>query len=197
MRMATLAKKIQNGKIGGIGSVKAAIESAPSIFATQDTPALSQLTVALSKDLDSVGLAHEVRIFDFGGFKNTIIPKRSFNLLVFGQRYRHYSDAYAYWNSNERTDPGLNITETISPDIDQLTETLLKQTEHSKSEHAIPYTNLKKAIGNQKVFLPLYLNRDFYIFRKNHAPIKKLLYDYTIALTQYHLGTLKHLLTYH
>jgi peptide/nickel transport system substrate-binding protein len=128
-------------------------------------------------ELTSLGIESELQIYDFSGFKNSVIPKRSFGYLIFGSRYRHISDAYAYWNSNERTDPGLNITELINQTITKDTESLLDHS-LSKADQEKLYTSLQSNISQQNVFLPLFLDRDLYVTKNKRSPaMGKFIYN--------------------
>ncbi len=164
----------------GIRELPSAPTQAQRVLVTVNQEILVELATNVAKVLNSIGLPVETRVFDFSGFKNSIVPKRSFNFLVFGQRYRHISDAYAYWHSSERTDPGLNITETIDATIDKNADILIKRG-NTPEQYRSTYNTLQTTISEEHVLLPLYLNRDIYIFRPSSLPIhSNLIYNPTV-----------------
>lgn len=152
----------------------------PRVLVTVDQESLIRLASTLSKALNTIGLPTEMRVFDFSGFKNSVIPKRSFNFLVFGQRYRHISDAFAYWNSSERLDPGLNVTETVDSSIDNYANSIAREA-HTDTEIQDIYEKLNSRIKDEQVLLPLFLDRDIYILNPAKSPIHQpLIYNPTI-----------------
>lgn len=176
-----LANHANNGMITRIDSSVPSVKSDdPKTLVTVDEDSLVSLGNTTLQLLSDIEPRIELRVFDFSSFKNSIIPKRSFDFLIFGQRYRHVSDAFAYWNSGERNDPGLNITETVNKTIDDHTSSIARGS-LTRSESKLSYSNLNTAVEQQSLFLPLYLNRDIYIFQNRKIPFSEiLLYNPTV-----------------
>ncbi len=151
-----------------------------SVLVTVNQGILADVTRIIQGALTKSGIPTELQIYDFSGFKNSIIPKRAFGYLIFGTRYRHISDVYAYWNSAERTDPGLNITELINQPITSLTESLLDQGLTYDKQNTL-YQNTENLIAKQNVFLPLFLDRDIYmVYTQNSPNMPTFIYNPTI-----------------
>jgi ABC-type oligopeptide transport system substrate-binding subunit len=51
-----------------------------------------------------------------------VIRPRAYGALLFGEVVGTYPDLYAFWHSNERRDPGLNIADYANREVDQLLE---------------------------------------------------------------------------
>lgn len=140
-------------------SVDIATQPSSSLsLATISDPDLVSVAEYLQKKWHSVGITTKLRIYDHGEFKQAVIPERGFELLLFGQMYRHPTDAYAFWHSSQRLDPGLNISSFVSSSSDAILDRVL-QNKVIDSD----IDSLSRNISNSGVFIPLYIESKWYI----------------------------------
>jgi len=168
-------------------------KSGSRILVTNNQEPLQTAIEMITKAFAVIKYPVEKRILDFNHFKNTVIPARSFDYLLFGQRYRFVADSQAYWNSSQRNDPGLNVTAVINGKIDELTDKLTENLLTNEDMKSI-YNQLNSKILNERIFLPLYLDRNVYIFDPEVMPVRdEVLYNPTTdrfnTVSEWYLNT--------
>lgn len=62
------------------------------------------------------------------------IPKRDFDLLLYGVDYGVFPDYYPFWHSSQATSPGLNISGVKDKDLDALLESARREQDPVKRE---------------------------------------------------------------
>ncbi len=103
-------------------------------ISTADTAELKYVAQIIQEQLQKIGIAVEVQVFQLGELENSVIKSRSFDALLFGQFIRNDADIFAFWHSTQKTDPGLNITgysnKQLDSYIEQLFITINPETRH-------------------------------------------------------------------
>ncbi len=93
-------------------------------ISTADTPELKYTAQIIQKQLKEIGIATELQVFQLNDLENSVIKKRSFDALLFGQFIRNDADLYAFWHSSQKDAGGLNITGYSNKNLDSSIEKL-------------------------------------------------------------------------
>ncbi len=93
-------------------------------ISTADAAELKYSAQIIQKQLKEVGIATELQIFQLNDLENSVIKKRSFDALLFGQFIKSDADLYAFWHSSQANASGLNITAYTNKTLDNLIEKL-------------------------------------------------------------------------
>ena len=94
-------------------------------LSTANTPELENSAQLISEQFQKIGVRVDVKIFEIGNLNTNVIRARSFDALLFGEIIQHDTDVYAFWDSSQRSDPGLNITGYTNKTVDSLLEKAL------------------------------------------------------------------------
>lgn len=94
-------------------------------ISTADTPELKYTAQIIQKQMKTIGIDIEIKVFQLNDLESNIIKKRSFETLLFGQLIKNDGDLYAFWHSSQQTNTGLNITGYTNTKLDTLLETLI------------------------------------------------------------------------
>ena len=68
-------------------------------------------------------------VYDQGDLSQNVIRPRKYDALLFGEVIGREVDLYAFWDSSQRTDPGLNIALYANPTADKILEQLRTTTD--------------------------------------------------------------------
>jgi peptide/nickel transport system substrate-binding protein len=71
-----------------------------------------------------LGVDVAVSVYDQGDLAQQVIRPRRFDALLFGEVIGREPDLFAFWDSSQRNDPGLNIAQYANPAVDALVEQL-------------------------------------------------------------------------
>jgi peptide/nickel transport system substrate-binding protein len=96
---------------------------------TSNVPELKVLAEAIQADWKKLGISTSIQLYDPGTLSQTVIQPRAYQALLFGEVVGRSEDLYDFWDSKERTDPGLNIAEYNNPNVDKLLEKLRSDTD--------------------------------------------------------------------
>ncbi|HWH07131.1 MAG TPA: peptide ABC transporter substrate-binding protein [Candidatus Paceibacterota bacterium] len=87
---------------------------------TSNVAELKLIAQQVQADWASLGIPTSLELFEPGDLTQNVIRPRRFEALFFGMVVGRDHDLYAFWNSTERTDPGLNIAQYANTRVDQL-----------------------------------------------------------------------------
>lgn len=118
-------------------------------FSTANTPDLRKSAEIITSTYESIGIEIDLQFYDLGTLQETIIRKRDFQMLLFGQVMKHDTDLFAFWHSSQRTDPGLNIVNYFNTKVDTLLEKSLVETD--RDERIELYEQVNKELANAPV----------------------------------------------
>ena len=113
-------------------------------IATNDTPELTEAVNSIVTDLAKAGIQATAKVYETGSLNQDIIRPRKFQALFFGEVVSSQSDLYAFWDSSQRNDPGLNITGYANSSVDKLLESGLATLDPAKE--ATTYATVQKDI---------------------------------------------------
>jgi peptide/nickel transport system substrate-binding protein len=99
---------------------------------TANTPELEQAAHLVADQLEAIGMAVDVKVFEIGSLNEHAIRERDFDTLLFGQVIRHDTDIFAFWHSSQKINPGLNITGYTNKSVDTWLEAAIKESDAQK-----------------------------------------------------------------
>ncbi len=106
---------------------------------TSNVPELKNIAAAVKADWEKLGIPVELELYEPGDLSQNIIRPRKYEALLYGMVIGRDHDLYAFWSSQERNDPGLNIALYANKTVD----TLLEEA-RSQSDSAERLKNLQK-----------------------------------------------------
>lgn len=106
---------------------------------TSNVPELKNIATAVKDDWEKLGVPVELELYEPGDLSQNIIRPRKYEALLYGMVIGRDYDLYAFWSSQERNDPGLNIALYANKTVDAL----LEET-RSESDPAARLKNLQK-----------------------------------------------------
>ncbi|MDE1924762.1 MAG: peptide ABC transporter substrate-binding protein [Patescibacteria group bacterium] len=112
-----LAKTTGKGK-------SASTETLQFSLATDNVPELVAAAQYLKQVWSKMGAQVTVQIYDQGDLSQNVIRPRKYDALLFGEVIGREADLFAFWDSSQRNDPGLNIAEYTNATADKLLEEL-------------------------------------------------------------------------
>lgn len=90
---------------------------------TSNVPELKNVASAVKADWEKLGIAVDIELYEPGDLSQNVIRPRTYEALLYGMVIGRDQDLYAFWNSQERNDPGLNIALYANKVVDALLET--------------------------------------------------------------------------
>ncbi|MBP9710801.1 MAG: peptide ABC transporter substrate-binding protein [Candidatus Pacebacteria bacterium] len=118
-------------KTTGKGKDEETIELSFSI-STGNVPELRAAAEFVKNAWERMGAKVEVKVFDQGDLSQNVIRPRKYDALLFGEVVGRELDLYAFWDSSQRNDPGLNISLYANATADRLLKEIRETSEASK-----------------------------------------------------------------
>lgn len=100
-------------------------------LATDNVPELVAAAQYLKQVWGEMGAQVTVQIYDQGDLSENVIRPRKYDALLFGEVVGREADLFAFWDSSQRNDPGLNIAEYANSTADKLLEQLRTTTDNA------------------------------------------------------------------
>ncbi|MDE1946163.1 MAG: peptide ABC transporter substrate-binding protein [Patescibacteria group bacterium] len=121
---STLAKAGWSRNASGIWEKKAGKNMIDLSFtiATLASPDLVKAANIIADEWRALGADVTVNEYDLGDLQQNVIRPRKFDALLYGLVTGRDMDFYAFWDSSQRNDPGLNISMYASSAVDKLLE---------------------------------------------------------------------------
>lgn len=89
-------------------------------LSTEDQPELVATADAVAADWQAAGIQVSVQVYPLSDFDNTILRPRAYDAILFGQDVTRTADLYAFWDSTQRNDPGLNLAMYANSQADSI-----------------------------------------------------------------------------
>lgn len=89
---------------------------------TSNVPELKGVASAVKADWEKLGIPVDVELYEEGDLSQNVIRPRKYEALLYGMVIGRDQDLYAFWSSQERNDPGLNIALYANKTVDSLLE---------------------------------------------------------------------------
>ena len=94
---------------------------------TSNVPELKAIATSIETDWEQLGVATEVELYEPGDLAASVIRPRAYEALLFGMVIGRDRDLFAFWDSGERSDPGLNIAAYANRAVDLLLESIREE----------------------------------------------------------------------
>lgn len=91
-------------------------------ISTSNVPELKSVAAAVKADWEKLGIPVDVQLYEPGDLSQNVIRPRKYEALLYGMVIGRDLDLYAFWDSQERNDPGLNIALYANKTVDSLLE---------------------------------------------------------------------------
>ncbi len=89
---------------------------------TSNVPELKAVATEIQSDWQELGVPVDIELYEPGDLTQNVIRPRTYGALLFGMVIGNDRDLYAFWDSAERQDPGLNIAMYSNKTVDTLLE---------------------------------------------------------------------------
>ncbi len=89
---------------------------------TSNVPELKNVASAVKADWEKLGIGVDIELYEPGDLSQNVIRPRKYQGLLYGMVIGRDQDLYAFWDSQERNDPGLNIALYANKTVDALLE---------------------------------------------------------------------------
>lgn len=96
---------------------------------TSNVPELKNVATAVKADWEALGIPVDVELYEPGDLSQNVIRPRKYEALLYGMVIGRDQDLYAFWGSQERNDPGLNIALYANKTVDALLENVRSTTD--------------------------------------------------------------------
>lgn len=123
-------------------------------LATSNAPHLIAIAEYIEQSLREYGIEVILDIYTSDALLEDIIPKRSFDVLLFGMSVPFPGSISSYWHSSQRNDPGRNITQYTNASTDKILESA--HTQHDTLERTELYYDFDQAIAADRPAIILY-----------------------------------------
>ncbi|HQT82894.1 MAG: hypothetical protein B7W98_00615 [Parcubacteria group bacterium 20-58-5] len=89
---------------------------------TSNVPELKSVASAVKTDWEKLGIPVSIELYEPGDLSQNVIRPRKYEALLYGEVIGRDQDLYAFWDSQEQNDPGLNIALYANKTVDALLE---------------------------------------------------------------------------
>ena len=172
--LAARAELIKAGWIAGPGGVlqkttgsgkEAQTTVLEFSLATGNVPELRAAAQYVQNEWQKMGAKVDVQIYDQGDLSQNVIRPRKYDTLLFGEVIGRELDLFAFWDSSQRTDPGLNIALYANSTADNILEQL--RTTNNDTARAKLYTEFEAELNADIPAVFLYAPDFVYIVPTN------------------------------
>ena len=99
---------------------------------TSNVMELKNIASAVKADWEKLGIRVDIELYEPGDLSQNVIRPRKYGALLYGMVIGRDQDLYAFWDSQERNDPGLNIAQYANKTVDALLEDARSNIDESK-----------------------------------------------------------------
>lgn len=101
---------------------KAKLSLSTITIRTSNVPELKNVASAVKTAWEQLGIPVDIELYEPGDLSQNVIRPRKYGALLYGMVIGRDQDLYAFWDSQERNDPGLNIALYVNKTVDALLE---------------------------------------------------------------------------
>lgn len=101
---------------------------------TSNIPELQAIAAIAKENFESIGIPTNVELFAASDLQQNVIRSREYQSLLFGMVLGRIPDAYAFWHSSQRNDPGLNVAMYANITADTALERAREATDFAERE---------------------------------------------------------------
>ncbi len=114
----------------------------------------------IASDLKAFGITLQLNILPSKQLVEEILKPRSFDLLIFGQKFGADPDPFAFWHSSQIKDPGLNLSGFEDAEADKLITAARTTTDRETRKER--YLQLSELLNNRTP--AVFLTQSFYTY---------------------------------
>jgi peptide/nickel transport system substrate-binding protein len=140
-------------KTTGKGS-SATTETRSFDLSTADVPELRAAAEYLKEQWAKMGASVNIQIFEQGDLTQNVIEPRKYDALLFGEVVGREPDLFAFWDSSQRNDPGLNIAMYANTAADAALEDM--RTTNDSAQQAKDYQTFETQLASDVPAVFLY-----------------------------------------
>jgi peptide/nickel transport system substrate-binding protein len=126
---------------------------------------LQAAAAEIAKEWAPLGVNLTVKAVSLTELQQSYLRPRNYQLLLFGENIGADPDVYAYWDSSQRSDPGLNLSEYNSSAADQALEA--GRILNNPAERNVKYNSFLKAWDGDEPAAVLY--EPVYLYAQDEA----------------------------
>jgi peptide/nickel transport system substrate-binding protein len=89
---------------------------------TSNVAELKNVASAVKDAWEQLGISVDIELYEPGDLSQNVIRPRKYDALLYGEVIGRDQDLYAFWDSQEQNDPGLNIALYANKTVDALLE---------------------------------------------------------------------------
>ena len=104
-------------------------------ISTLNSPDLVKTAEMIQNDWSQLGVKVTVNQYELGDLEQNVIRPRKFDALLYGLVTGRDMDYFAFWDSSQRNDPGLNISMYTNSKVDKLLEDARSTTNTIQQNH--------------------------------------------------------------
>jgi len=119
---------------------------------TSNVPELKAIAEAIRSDWEKLGVPVAIEYYDPSDLAASVIRPRAYDALLFGMVVGRDRDLFAFWDSSQRTDPGLNIALYASRAVDTLLESMRVEQDPAKVDEDLAEVDALIAADYPAVF---------------------------------------------
>lgn len=134
-------------------------------LATADEPELIATARALESTWNALGVKVSVQIYPLSELNTSVIRPRGYDALLFGEVVGRSLDLFAFWNSTQRNDPGLNLALYANPKVDTYLSQARSATDSSKRDKL--YAQFASTLDKDTPAVFLYAPEFLYVVPKS------------------------------
>lgn len=132
---------------------------------TSNVPELKAVATALKNDWEKFNIPVSIELYEPGDLTQNVIRPRKYDALLFGMVVGRDTDLFAFWDSAERNDPGLNISLYANKSVDDLLEKM-----RTESDPEARRSELRKIDSLVSADYPaVFTHTPFFVYAVPHA----------------------------
>jgi len=124
---------VYDEELGTWKNAKAKMQLDTITIRTSNVPELKAVATAIQTDWQTLGVPTAIELFEPGDLAQEVIRPRAYSALLFGMVVGREQDLYAFWDSSEQADPGLNIASYANTTVDALLEKARSESDPEKA----------------------------------------------------------------
>lgn len=133
-------------------NAKAKLSLDTVVIRTSTVPELRSVVSSVQTDWQAIGVPVSVELYEPGVLTKDVIRPRAYQALLFGMVVGRGQDLYAFWDSSEQADPGLNIASYANKSVDTLLEKARTERDPQKAAALIQDASDKIALEYPAAF---------------------------------------------
>jgi peptide/nickel transport system substrate-binding protein len=122
-------------------------------LSTADEPELVATADAAAAAWRAAGAEVKVQVYPLSEFNDTVLRPRNYDAILFGYSIGRTADLYAFWDSSQRNDPGLNLAMYANASADSLLTQARAQQDDEKRDKLYEQFALDAEKDQPAVFL--------------------------------------------